>query len=49
MDISKSILIALFVMAVVFIVLGVLWAIIRLLSFIIIILEKRTSANNLKK
>ncbi|MDF2942570.1 MAG: hypothetical protein K0S01_1428 [Herbinix sp.] len=52
MSISESILTALFCMIVVFAVLGVLWAIIRLFSSIILIIEKtkekRSSRTNPK-
>lgn len=46
MSISESILIALFVMAVVFAVLGILWAIIRLFSLIIRKVEMKSSGSN---
>ena len=41
MTLSESILIAIFCMAVVFTVLGMLWAIIRLFSIIILAIEHR--------
>jgi len=41
MSISENILIALFCMAVVFAVLGILWAIIRCFSAIIMAIEKK--------
>ncbi len=41
MSLMESILVALFCMAVVFIVLGMLWAILRLFSIAVLILEKR--------
>jgi Na+-transporting methylmalonyl-CoA/oxaloacetate decarboxylase gamma subunit len=46
MSLSESILIALFCMAVVFAVLGVLWAIIRVFSTIIMSIEKKRGANS---
>jgi Oxaloacetate decarboxylase, gamma chain. len=41
MSVSESILVALFCMLVVFIVLGVLWALIRLFSLVIQAIEKK--------
>ena len=41
MQVTQSILVAIFCMAVVFAVLGVLWAIIRIFSMIITIIEKK--------
>ncbi len=41
MQVTQSILVAIFCMAVVFAVLGVLWAIIRIFSMIIMIIEKK--------
>lgn len=41
MSITQSILVAIFCMAVVFTVLGLLWAIIRIFSLFIIMIEKR--------
>lgn len=46
MQISESILIGLFCMAVVFSVLSILWALIRLFSFIIGKLEQKASKAN---
>ena len=46
MSISESILTALFVMAVVFAVLGILWGIIRLFSSIIRSIEKKSTDND---
>lgn len=40
MAFSESVLVAIFCMAVVFAVLGILWALIRIFSFAISILEK---------
>ena len=45
MAFSESILIAVFCMAVVFAVLGMLWAIIRIFSLAIISIEKRNEKN----
>ncbi len=45
MSFTESILIALFCMAVVFAVLGALWAIIRLFSAVIMAIEKRKDKN----
>ncbi len=41
MQVAQSILVAIFCMAVVFAVLGVLWAIIRIFSMLITIIEKK--------
>ncbi|WFR59242.1 OadG family protein [Anaerocolumna sp. AGMB13025] len=49
MSISESILIGLFCMAVVFAVLGILWAIIRVFSSIIMSIEKKPDANSSEK
>ncbi len=46
MSLPESILIGLFVMAVVFSVLGILWAIVRLFSLVINKIESKTSGNN---
>lgn len=48
MSIPESILIALFVMAVVFSVLIILWGIVRLFSFIIKAVESRSSSEKIK-
>lgn len=49
MPLSESILIALFCMAVVFAVLGILWAVIRFFSLIIGLLENRAAKISSKK
>jgi Na+-transporting methylmalonyl-CoA/oxaloacetate decarboxylase gamma subunit len=41
LPLSKSILVAIFCMAVVFVVLGVLWAIVRIFSLLINSIEQR--------
>jgi Na+-transporting methylmalonyl-CoA/oxaloacetate decarboxylase gamma subunit len=41
MQVAQSVLVAIFCMAVVFAVLGVLWAIIRIFSMIITMIEKK--------
>lgn len=46
MSFSESVLIALFCMAVVFVVLGILWGLIRIFSFIIGIIEKRNEKSS---
>ncbi len=49
MTLSESLLIALFCMAVVFSVLGILWAVIRLFSATIMTIEKKKEKSFAKK
>ncbi len=46
MALGESILVALFCMAVVFAVLGILWAIIRCFSLIILSIEKKSNSGS---